>query len=287
MYFKGEYTVRNLLLNLEEGETLRFDYGGAHKVLVEIRLSGEEDEKLDSTTDTPICTVYCQRNSKALIASMFVSLAQGKFPEGSPIPKPGEWFGDHVDDQGYVEENYAIPSVFLPQQFQDFTDQVTKEIDDYAHRTVGVLRWRYAAPGPHNPLSAGSSQWSVDGITWHPMPYRASLYVIANKLLNVDDSTRQDIESKVKQGATEPLGHEFFREAKSHQPQNPRSALVLAIVAAETGTKQCISTLAPDTQWLIENLPSPDLVNLIKEYLPTLTPMQGIHGKIWQYSKKL
>lgn len=122
---------------------------------------------------------------------------------------------------------------------------------------------------------------SMDGVKWLPMPFRGSVYVSANKLLTVDDSARQDIERTVKYGGAEPLGHELFREAKAHQPQNPRSALVLALVAAETGIKQCISTLAPDSRWLIENSPSPDLVKLIKEYLPTLTPKQGIYGKAW------
>lgn len=90
MYFKYESTVRNLLLKLEEAEAIRFDYGGSHKISVEIRLPDAEEQKIGLITDNPICTTSCQRNPNVLIASMFDSLAQGKLPEGSAIPKPSE-----------------------------------------------------------------------------------------------------------------------------------------------------------------------------------------------------
>ncbi len=78
----------------------------------------------------------------------------------------------------------------------------------------------------------------------------------------------------------EPLGHELFREAWGQRKENPRSALVIGIAAAEIGIKQCVSALVPSSQWLVENLPSPPIEKILAEYFPTLPVKNRINDKV-------
>ena len=84
----------------------------------------------------------------------------------------------------------------------------------------------------------------------------------------------------MQQKAEEPLGHELFREAWELRTENPRSALVLGIAAAEVGFKQCVGTLVPDAKWLVDNVPSPLLERMLREYLPQLPARKTIKGRV-------
>jgi hypothetical protein len=71
-------------------------------------------------------------------------------------------------------------------------------------------------------------------------------------------------------GAEEPLSHELLREAKTLASTSPRSALLTLATALEVGAKTYISQVAPQTAWLIQNLPSPPVFRLFRNYLPAL-----------------
>jgi malonyl CoA-acyl carrier protein transacylase len=90
----------------------------------------------------------------------------------------------------------------------------------------------------------------------------------------VSAELRDQIQEMVTQGRTEPLARELLREASVNDGLNRRSALILAVAAAEAGVKQCISELVPDASWLVETGPSPGLVDMLKNYLPSL-PCKG------------
>jgi hypothetical protein len=74
----------------------------------------------------------------------------------------------------------------------------------------------------------------------------------------------------IQDGQFEPLAHELLREAVALKTGSARSAVVLAVTAAEVGFKQAVVKLAPQTQWLLETLASPPLVRMLREYLPTV-----------------
>ena len=45
---------------------------------------------------------------------------------------------------------------------------------------------------------------------------------------------------------------------------------MIGLTAAEIGLKICLSSLAPDSGWLLEKMQSPSVWRLAKEYLPSL-----------------
>jgi hypothetical protein len=64
------------------------------------------------------------------------------------------------------------------------------------------------------------------------------------------------VSTVVANGGDEPLARQILREAWAQKSASPRSALVLAIAAAEVGFKQCVSQLVPEARWLVEEIPS-------------------------------
>jgi hypothetical protein len=89
-----------------------------------------------------------------------------------------------------------------------------------------------------------------------------------------------DIERLASAGPAEPIAHELLREADDNAYPNPRSSLVLAVAAIETGIKAYVSDVAPPATWLALEAPSPPVLRMICEYLPTLpTPRGQLSGK--------
>jgi hypothetical protein len=85
----------------------------------------------------------------------------------------------------------------------------------------------------------------------------------------------------VQAGKAEPLGHELFREAWAIRGSNPRSSLLIGVAAAEVRFKELVSSLAPQAEWLAMNSPSPDLMKMLRSYLPTLPTKLRINNGAW------
>jgi hypothetical protein len=80
----------------------------------------------------------------------------------------------------------------------------------------------------------------------------------------------------------EPLGHELLREAKAAILSSPRSALLIAASAIETGVKMHISKIVPDASWLVREVPSPPVHKMLRTYIPDLHQRHGKPLADWQ-----
>ena len=70
-----------------------------------------------------------------------------------------------------------------------------------------------------------------------------------------------------------------MREAWSQRGSHPRSALVIGVAAAEVGVKKLIGTLVPETQWLLDEIPTPPFSKMLRKYLPSLKVKAHFQGK--------
>lgn len=86
----------------------------------------------------------------------------------------------------------------------------------------------------------------------------------------LDAKKVEKVEALLKAGAEEPLAHYMLREARVTFGRHNVSAVVMAMAAAEIGTKQLVSKLVPEAAWLAENVPSPPLVRMLLDYVPQL-----------------
>jgi hypothetical protein len=263
MFFKNECSIRDHWIV----EPVQFTYSSHHKIEVSLRSPNEHEMELGYRRETAVCTAIMEREPSMLILGMFEDLAENRLPVGSKIPE----HSPHVTPDGTIRDGWVVPRSWLPQAFQSFTDQVDNELTDYARRSVLVLRWRIGASGPHNPFGGLPKAWSFDGDTWHSLPsdYFAFVSWMGSRR-DISEIVIEQVRNLILAGKTEPIGHELFREAYEQARSNPRSALVIGIAAVETGFKDCVSTLVPDADWLVQNLPSPPLNRMLLEYLPQL-----------------
>lgn len=73
-------------------------------------------------------------------------------------------------------------------------------------------------------------------------------------------------------GLDEPIARSLHEEAVvSLNAKNGRSAVALAVAAAEVAVKAFIADAVPRTEWLLQNLPSPPIDKMCRDYLPSLS----------------
>jgi hypothetical protein len=103
----------------------------------------------------------------------------------------------------------------------------------------------------------------------------------------IDLSTLDETGRLHNEGAEPPLGLQLLIEAWNQRTTHPRSALVIGVTAAEIALKQLIGELAPDAQWLIDNVPSPPIFKIARDYVPILRVKVRLNGKTLRPPKRL
>ena len=170
----------------------------------------------------------------------------------------------------------------LPAPLQVFGRQIYNELSDAAVRTFGVIRWRCALVGPVRPYVSLGMEWSEDGTVWHSFPRDITLRVgaatVQRKLRSGDAA---ELESMISAGAQEPLAHILLREARAAATVTASysSALIMAMAALEIGAKHLIGKLVPQAEWLAVEAPTPPIVRVLTDYLPTLPARLVLKGK--------
>jgi len=220
-----------------------------------------------------VATSRCERATGARTTQVFRSLERGEIPAGGA---PAEDWGSQIDPDGRLSVRRVFPIELFPEEFQQFVRQVRADLYDTVLLELNLLRWRQGVADLAGGFADGpaAAQWSFDGEQWGLLP--AYVHVILNQrsVIEFGGVALDDLESLLQVGVTQPIAHELLREARQIQLSAPRSALVMAVSALEVGTKQLISTLRPETQWLLNNLQSPPIHSLLSGYVPTL-PFSG------------
>jgi hypothetical protein len=158
----------------------------------------------------------------------------------------------------------------LPAHLKEFLFGVRRKLWNAIGATYKILRWRHALPGGAAPFSAHAFQW-FDGTHWRWLPFVES-WSFELDLTEFRFSTGSALEATtfLERGADEPVAHELWREAWTQRRENPRSALVIGMSAAEVGVKDFLAKRVPEAAWLVIEAPTPDLLKILTTYLPTL-----------------
>jgi hypothetical protein len=234
-------------------------------------------------TSSALCTAVGVRTPEVSIISTLESLASLRIPPNvqdiklwkdfveGPIP-----LGERVvDPEVRLDPNTVLRHDLLPDPVCKFIVKAEGELTSYANRAAKLLRWRLNLGGSHELLQRKLlSQWSFDnGESWIPLPidFRISISSLAPRTLDSDEV--DFLQTAIDANLTEPLAHEILQEATSLCQKNPRSSLIMAVLAAEVGIKQFVISAAPQTEWLVENLQSPPIVKIAVELIPVLAKM--------------
>lgn len=175
-----------------------------------------------------------------------------------------------ADDKRSFEPYDCTQPTDITRPLLDFCNEIKKELDEYASRVFKLIRWRSNSSGPANQIYGTEYLFSFDGKQWHRLPHTQGVFIDVHRFISVTDSSKKEILEFFQIGIDEPLGHSLFREAWRLQKSNPRSSIIMGISALEIGIKECISNLQPETLWLLENSPTPPLVQILNEYIPKL-----------------
>jgi hypothetical protein len=146
----------------------------------------------------------------------------------------------------------------LPETIREQSTSLRDEIQEQAQRLARALRWRLGSAGSHQTLARdGSPKWSLDGLGWHDLPIGGTPLRFGVTIFpRVDEAVAAQIGSIAGSDEGEPVAHAILREAQDNLARNPRSSLVLAVVAIEVGMKSFISRVAPAAAWLANEVPT-------------------------------
>jgi len=154
-----------------------------------------------------------QKTDQPAINLQLYQPAEGREPN---LAK-GDWLGvveteEAVSDR--LRTKFAAPGTATPGVAAVFT-RVFVLTHDFLSRVCGILRWRRGASNPTPTIVLHRVSWSDDNQKWSIVRHSGHLSIdfgipiIQDLSTDLVDSIRQI----VRDGISEPLGHELFNEA--------------------------------------------------------------------------
>lgn len=218
-----------------------------------------EYRKMISTSDE--ITLPFQANGKILISE------DGKFADG------------------YSPRRYLCPSFII-----DLIEFVEIDLSKQVDRFFKLLRWRQYCDAPGKVLKYSSLYWRCGegGYPHVPQNGGPTHAVTIKGMFGIHWSERHasDLQNLwVHDSISEPLGHTLLREAAALSHESPRSSVLMMAAALETAVKTHVSNIAPDTAWLMEEIPSPPVFKILKDYIPLVHQKKGNELKFWDKLK--
>lgn len=281
MYFRAICTT-DLLLNVTPDDVSAFAVRRVHNVMVQLREVTQAEGRDGPFNGVPtVCMSLLELEPGDKVHTLFEQLRSGTLAS----EKERVVYSDLTTTSEGVREDRPTGLVRerVPQALEEFSRQISSELIAATETVIRLIRWRYALKGAHKPIiGCVGTEWSLDGNEWQVLPSVLSLSGFGGWTIPLDlnEHARAAVNGLLEGGVTEPLGHELYREAREQAVQNPRSALVVGIAAAEVGFKECVADLVQPAAWLVENMPSPDLVKMLREFLPLLPARKTIGGKV-------
>ena len=220
------------------------------------------------------CIAFCERTPSQALTQTFVALQNGS------IKPAKDWMA------------FGLRGLELlgPPTYRAFVDETQAVLATLASQCASVIQWRLGLQGSHKPLRGGTRlSWSFDGNEWNAIMGVGGAVAQDSFLWTSMGERRQAaVLELLEADASEPLGHELLREAEGLcRTGGQRSAFVVALMAAEVGVKNCIAELAPETEWLLTNIPSPPMMKLIQEQLPLVKAKNNFDGQVLPPPKEM
>ncbi|WP_312144661.1 hypothetical protein [Brevundimonas sp.] len=275
--------VQGMIFNPARKEGLRFRQGDARNL--HISLAPEEDEegfgdyRLTYRLRAEFPASQRQIDFvRALITKRYV-------PEQSIVDLPLVIRGEtKIDASGVISDGFHFRLELAPAEIQTLLKEAETYLEDTAARFLRLLQWRQAISTSQSPLEFNSLLWRTDPGYYHatPRPLSASGLSQTRRGDLTWGSHENENLSKLWLGdAEEPLAHELIREAGIIRLQSERSAVLIAVSAAETGLKAHLSQIVPKLSWLMEKAPSPPIYTMLRDYVPRIHEGSGVDLSFW------
>jgi hypothetical protein len=207
------------------------------------------------------------------LAKMFDDLEAGVLPRDEPSSVALPYTlspGATIDADRAIPGGHTVPLKIMPAQFQQFILYRSSELSEVIEGFVTTLRWMQRSAGKLRPYAVVGFAWSRDQTTWRPVPHSHLVRVSMPKGLDNRTRAMSAFRKLWASGEREPLGHELVREAFDIAGTNPRSALLIALSALESGLKEYIQFRVPNSNLILQKLASPPVLTMAQEIIPLI-----------------
>jgi hypothetical protein len=203
-----------------------------------------------------------------------------------PTAEPNYAVGDHLCEASCMRQvsprlyNEAQQNGVLSAR-KEAVAKANQDLFNAANRALRIVRWRRGYNTHHEPIRTTTLlHWSLDGSQWvEATDVLHGFITMGPGRWHWSEDMAHDILQLISQRESEPIGHDLYVEAAALEQSNPRSAILLAVAAAEVGFKQFAIRLRPETRWIFENASSPPLILMLSEFLPTLPLRQKLQNQ--------
>lgn len=163
----------------------------------------------------------------------------------------------------------------LDSSLSDLLKELTKNLSKAIEDTISTIRWVHKLTDCQSYIRYSKGiKWSNDGENdWEQFPDQIHFEISVEGVyfINFESHEVETVQKLLAKNKFEPLGHELLIEAWSLKKENPRSALVMGIAAAETSFKNFVANMIPEASWLISEIQSPPLIKMLSDFLPKIT----------------
>lgn len=219
---------------------------------VTARLHAVNSQREATNSGDTILTVVAQHSLPDDWIAVLEGITREEWPEGFVPGKPNDILIDHY-----------------PPGLRDFAERESLALRARVQDVLGLILWRKAGSIEGNStLRLGEVEWSADRETWHRLRMRPQGWMQERGALTLRPEVGRELEAVALAAGSQPLGREIWQRSLR---ADPMTAIVLCVIAVEVETKRLIVDLAPDTAWLVREVPSPPIVRLLTEYLPSLS----------------
>jgi hypothetical protein len=260
---KLKYTIRGLIL---PDDDLCFELILIHRI--RIRLTKPNSEYLEKSKNNEIvfCTAELEIEPSLKNTNIFENIINNR------IVKNTQELNSYTEFTDHNKQKIVIPNLeYFPEHFTSFIKQLAAELTDSIKQTVNNLRWVLDKKGLHNPFSHNSFVFTLNDKHWYPVPTSISVEIESlSPNIVIAKKDNDIIKELLQKNIQEPIYHSLHREAWELRSSNPRSALIIAISSVEISVKQLIQNANPESEWLVQNLPTPPIIIILQEYISKL-----------------
>jgi hypothetical protein len=158
-------------------------------------------------------------------------------------------------------------------EYREFVYSICAKLDSITTDVIHRIMWRNGLLGGASQLEEsepGSLLWDEDERFEDEHRFLPNRVPQGVRYLSLPEMWIGEFEHNGVTTLRAPVSFELLSEAFRIADTCPRSSLVISVAALETGLKLYIVKVRPQTEWMVENLQSPPVVKILREYFDTL-----------------
>ena len=196
-----------------------------------------------------------------------------------------------ISADGAFKESFHPRRYFCPNDIVELIETAETRLGQHVNRFLKLIRWRQGVDAPGEVVEHRTLYWKVGGSEYPIAPLQGGgpsdaievpcllgIHWDGEHVANLRELWSHEFKD-------EPLGHELVREARELMEESPRSSILIMTAALETAVKTHVSRIAPDTAWLMQELPAPPIFKILRDYVPAIHAARGKDMAFWEILK--